>query len=129
MGAQSRSNPQIAGQALDQLRKHRVYPDRARGLEADLMRELKTLKKITSSESSAIEAWNAVIPDSIADSSSVGGLKAGKLVVHVPSAAQRYLVDRWLKSGGFSSFQALARVPVRGVQLVIAPLDDEKADS
>lgn len=82
---------------------------------------MKAIKKISRSESAAIEAWTTAAPDQINDFTTIAGLKAGKLMVLVPSAAHRHVVDRWLKSGGMSEFQALARVPIRGIDLQIAP--------
>lgn len=79
------------------------------------------MKKISDSESAALEAWSTVVPDAIGDCCSVGELKAGKLVVMVENASQRHVVDRWLASGGFRTFQTLARVPIRGIELKIAP--------
>ncbi|PCI07093.1 hypothetical protein COB72_10835 [bacterium] len=104
---------------LDRLRGFRVYPLRARGLGEDMNLQMQAMKKISKSESAANEAWATVVPDQIRDCTSVAGLKAGKVVVLVPSAAHRYMVDRWLGSGGLSEFQALAQVPIRGVDLKI----------
>jgi Dna[CI] antecedent, DciA len=106
---------------LDRLRGLRVRPDRARGLAGELEVQMKSMKKISDSESAALDAWGTVVPDAIGDCCSVGGLKAGKLVVMVENASQRHVVDRWLASGGFRTFQALARVPIRGIELKIAP--------
>lgn len=77
------------------------------------------MQKVSQNESAASAAWMTVVPDQINDCSQIAGLKAGKLIVHVPSAAHRHIVDRWLKSGGFREFQALARVPIQSVTLKI----------
>ncbi len=106
---------------LTRLRGYRVHRDRARGLGDDLAYEMRGMKKVSDSESAALEAWNTVAPDHVLDIAQVAGLKAGKLIVMVPSASMRHVVDRWLKSGGFHEFQTLARVPVCGVMLKIAP--------
>jgi len=82
---------------------------------------MNTMKKISASEQAACDAWMTAAPDAIRDSTSIAGLKAGKLIVMVPSSAHRHVVDRWLGSGGLGEFQALARVPIQGVVLKIAP--------
>ncbi len=82
--------------------------------------QMQAMKKISQAESSATDAWEAVVPDQIRDCTSIAGLRAGKLRVLVPSAAHRYLVDRWLGSGGLSEFQALARVPIGSIDLQIS---------
>jgi len=82
---------------------------------------MNSMKKISESESAAVAAWSTVVPDAIGDCCAVGGLKAGKLVVIVENASQRHVIDRWLASGGFRSLQTLARVPIRGIDLKIAP--------
>jgi len=82
---------------------------------------MKSIKKISKTESAAIEAWETVVPDQIRDCCRLGGLRAGKLAVHVENASERYLVDRWLASGGLGALRALARVPIGRVELVIVP--------
>lgn len=121
----SSSQPDRKPNPLDRLRGHRVYADRARSIVDDIASEMRTMKKVSKNESAATQAWTTVVPDLINDCSQIAGLKAGKLIVHVPSAAHRHVVDRWLKSGGFREFQALARVPIQGVTLKInAPHTD-----
>ena len=104
---------------LERLRGFRVYPDRARTLGSDLAKEMKSMKKVSATESAAIEAWSTVAPDDINSNARVGGMKAGKLTIMVSSASQRHLVDRWLRSGGLTELKAIARVPIRGVDLKI----------
>lgn len=110
---------------LNRLRGFRVYPQRARGLKDDMLKQMQAMKKISEAESAASDAWMAVVPDQIRDCTSIAGLRAGKLSVLVPSSAHRYMVDRWLKSGGLNEFQALARVPIGSVLIKIsAPTDN-----
>ena len=111
--------PMIQNDPLSRLRGFRVYAQRARGLEDDMALQMQAMKKISQAESAASEAWMTVAPDQILDCTAISGLKAGKLIVLVPSAAHRYLVDRWLSSGGLSELQALARVPIRGIDIKI----------
>lgn len=106
----------------------RVYPMRGRSLGGDLEVQMNSMKKISQAESAAGEAWATVAPDQIRDCTAVAGFRAGKLVVLVPSAAQRYIVDRWLNSGGLSSLQGLARVPIRGIELKLSA-DSGSTDS
>ena len=112
---------------LDRLRGFRVYPQRARGLGDDMLKQMKTMKKISQAESAAGEAWLTAVPDQIRDCTVIAGLKAGKLTVFVPSAAHRYMVNRWLSSGGLGEFQALARTPIRGIDLQISPFKDQSS--
>jgi len=86
-----------------------------------LLIQMNTMKKISASEQAASDAWMIAAPDAIRASTSIAGLKAGKLIVMVPSSAHRHVVDRWLGGGGLGAFQALARVPIQGVVLKIAP--------
>lgn len=107
--------------ALDRLRGLRVRPDRARSLGDDLRMQIGSIKKISHAESAAIDAWNTVVPDDVAPHCSASGMKAGKLVVEVPSAAARFMADRWLRSGGLVELKALARVPIRGIEFHTPP--------
>ncbi len=79
------------------------------------------MKKLSAGEQAARDAWATVVPDAVAQCTQVGGLRAGKLIVFVPSGAHRYRVDRWLGSGGLHALQGLARVPIGAVVLKIAP--------
>lgn len=90
---------------------------------------MKQLRKTTRAESAAIEAWETVAPDGIRDMCRVGGLKAGKLVLLVASSSQRFVLDRWLGSGGLDELRALARVPLRGVEVRIGPGPSTKSRS
>ena len=115
-------NDRLGGPARDplgRLRSLRVYKDRARGIGDDVLMQMGSIKKISDADARAIEAWNTVVTDQINDCSTVIGLRRGKLVVHVPSASARFVVDRWLKSGGQRELLALARVPMRGVEVRI----------
>ncbi|MGV6815129.1 MAG: hypothetical protein ACWA5W_08995 [Phycisphaerales bacterium] len=109
---------------LGRLRSLRVYTDRARRIGDDVLMQMGSIKKISDSDARAIEAWNTVVTDQINDCSTVIGLRRGKLVVQVPSASARFVVDRWLKSGGQRELFALARVPMRGVEVRIEQDED-----
>lgn len=111
----------IASDPLSRLRGFRNRADRARGIGDDLLKEMKLVKKISKAESEALSAWMTVVPDTINDFSSVSGIKAGKLIVVVPSASHRHVAHRWLASGGLGELQSLSRVPIRGVELKIDP--------
>lgn len=113
------TSPGSPRDALDRLRSMRVYRDRGRGIGDDLLSQMSSMKQISDSDSKAIEAWETVVTDQINDCSQVVGIRRGKLVVNVPSASARFVVDRWLKSGGQGELLALARVPIRGVELKI----------
>ena len=115
----SSRQPRTPRDALDRLRGYRVRPDRARSIEDEINRQIGDIKKISRTESAAIDAWNTAAPDEVTEHCRVGGMKAGKLIVLAPGSAQRYLADRWLRSGGLGELQALARVPIRGVDIRI----------
>lgn len=106
---------------LDRLRQLRVRPDRARGLGADMEMQLKTLRKVSRTESALIAAWNTAAPDSLASRCTPKGVKAGRLEMLVPDSSARYELDRWLRSGGQQELSALAKVPIRGVRVQIGP--------
>jgi hypothetical protein len=119
-----KSSPEAQNQvrtpdALTRLRGFRVFPQRARTLEGDLDRTMKSLRQVTHTEQAAIEAWDTVVPDQLRDDSDAVGMDRGKLIVTIPSAAHRYKADNWLRSGGLRELQSLARVPIRSVQMKI----------
>jgi hypothetical protein len=104
---------------LDRLRSMRVRPDRARDLSMDMQAQLKSLRKVSRTESALIEAWRTAAPDDLARACTPKGLRAGYLEITVPDASVRFRVDRWLRSGGQRELSALAKTPVRGVRLLI----------
>ncbi len=122
----SSSAKPLPGDPLERLRLFRQRPDRARGLGDDLAIEMRAMRKISAGEQAARDAWSTVVPDAIGDCTQVGGLRAGKLIVLVPSSAHRHVVDRWLGSGGLHALQGLARVPIGAVVLKIAPKSEAK---
>jgi hypothetical protein len=101
----------------------RVRPDRARDLGDDMRTQMKALRKVSRAESAIQNAWAAAAPDALSHRCSIAGMRAGKLVVHVPDASTRYQAQQWLRGGGLGELSALAKIPVRGVQfqLVTAP--------
>ncbi len=101
---------------LDRLRGLRVRPERARSLGEDLRAQIGSIRKVSATESAAIEAWNIVAPDELTAHCVASEMRAGKLVVLVPNAASRYVAQRWLGGGGLAELQVLARVPIRGVE-------------
>ncbi len=106
---------------LDHLRQLRVRPDRARDLHDDMGAQLKSLQKISRTESALIAAWNAAAPDGLAKRCTPKGVKAGHFEIIVPDASARYQLDRWLRGGGQRELSALAKVPIRGVRVLLKP--------
>lgn len=121
---QSSSTPRekIGPDPLDRLRQMRVRPDRARDLSADMQAQLKTIRKVSRTESSLIQAWNTAAPDSLASRCKPKGVRAGRLEIIAPDSSTRYELDRWLRAGGERELSALAKVPIRGVRVQIGPL-------
>lgn len=81
--------------------------------------QLKTLRKVSRTESALIAAWNTAAPDALASRCTPTGVKAGRLEIIVPDSSTRYELDRWLRSGGQRELSALAKVPIRGVRVQI----------
>lgn len=104
---------------LDRLRALRARPERARDLGEDMLAQMKTLRKVSRTESALHAAWSTAAPDHLAGSCTPVGLKAGKLEIIAPNASVRFQLDRWLRSGGQAELSALARVPIAGVRVRI----------
>lgn len=115
----SSSNPPIAGDPLGRLRGFRVRPERARDLSGDMQIQMKTLRKVSKTESALLQAWSAAAPDQLAQSCVPIGIRSGRLEIRVPNAAIKFQADRWLRSGGLAEVSALAKVPIAGVRLCI----------
>lgn len=91
---------QHAAASINRLRELRVRPapDRhASGtietLRTDLQRRVRAVGGI-------VEAWRTVVPDELRARTVVRSFQRGVLVVETPDASSRYLVQRWLRSGG-----------------------------
>ncbi|MEZ6163597.1 MAG: DciA family protein [Phycisphaerales bacterium] len=101
---------------LDRLRSMRVRPERARDLGSDMQMQMKALRKVSRAEASLQRAWEAAAPDELVKHCTLAGIRAGKVIVHVPDAPTRYRAQQWLRSGGLGELSALAKLPIRGVQ-------------
>lgn len=96
-----------------------MRPERARDLSADMQVQMKTLRKVSKTESALLKAWSAAAPDQLAESCVPVGIRSGRLEIQAPNAAIKFQADRWLRSGGLSEVSALAKVPIAGVRLSI----------
>jgi len=115
----SSSTPSRRVDPLDRLRGLRVRPERARDLSSDMQTQMKTLRKVSRTESSLLSAWSAAAPDQLAQSCVPIGIRAGRFEIEVPDASMKFQADRWLRSGGLAELSALAKVPIAGVRLRI----------
>lgn len=101
---------------LDRLRSLRVRPERARDLGDDMQLQMKALRKVSRAEAALQQAWEAAAPDDLVRRCTLAGIRAGKVIVHVPDAPTRYRAQQWLRGGGLGELSALAKIPIRGVQ-------------
>lgn len=81
---------------------------------------MKSLKKMSRTETAAIDAWNTAAPDEITKTCTPARMHAGQLEVIVPDSSAKFVADRWVRSGGLHEVSALARVPIRGVRFVVS---------
>lgn len=89
------------------------------GVKAGLQRQATRL-------GNAVEAWEAVIPDSIRVDTRISGLAAGVLTVITGSATVSYALDRHLRSGGEAALRAatdgrVIRVRYRVGKVILDP--------
>lgn len=84
-----------------------------------MQQQMKSLRKVSRTESALLNAWSAAAPDQLTACCVPIGVRGGRLEIEVPNASVRFQADRWLRSGGLAELSALAKVPIAGVRLRI----------
>lgn len=103
---------------IESLRTHRVRPERAgpigdavSKLERDVRRRQRALKGIGG-------AWSEVVPEDLGRRCELVGLRIGVLTVRVQDGADRFELDRFLRSGGLGSLISASPATLRRVRIV-----------
>ena len=104
-----------AQQRLDLLRGTRSIP-RSGSTIGELARAVRLeASKSASATEGAASAWERCVPPAIAGLCRVGAARRGVLTITVKDAASRFVVDRWLRSGGGAILRGAG---VRNVRVV-----------
>lgn len=101
------------------LRTHRTNTATGHGLGVVLQRQRARLERAARDGGGVEEAWAAVVPVRLRGRATLVGLRAGTLTVRCPSTADRFALDRWLRSGGERQLRAAAAVALNRVRLVL----------
>lgn len=96
------------GSRVELLRKYRGLPGAAPAAGAVVAEEFKQITKQRRNLGVAGKAWAEIVPDRLRANATLGVLRRGTLNVHVPDAAARYELDRWLRSGGEAALRKAA---------------------
>lgn len=90
------------------LRANRGLPPVGVAARVVVAEEFKTVVKQRRNLGKAGEAWAGVVPERLRAAATLGALRRGTLNVHVPDAAARFELDRWLRSGGEAALKKAA---------------------
>lgn len=104
---------------LRTLREHRVYPGPDRSIAGPVGRLRAALERQIRDGDDVSKAWDRVVPERLRGRAAVVGCKAGVLTIRCRSAADRYTLDRWLRSGGEQAVRREARSAVKKIALVL----------
>ncbi|MBL8745960.1 MAG: DUF721 domain-containing protein [Phycisphaerae bacterium] len=114
-------------QQLNLLREHRVYRDRAAPIGPIAAAIAGELKQLERKIGGVAGAWAETCPADIADRTSVESISRGVLHIRADDASTRYIIDRWLRSGGERELIRKCPTTVRKVKVAIAPSADTRS--
>jgi hypothetical protein len=101
--------------SLAALRSRRVARPRDTSLASAVEEFSRGLRRTQGAAAGAGAAWDGAVPADLRAGAVLESLSRGVLTVRVPDDAARFVLDRFLRSGGLN---ALARAGVRRVKLV-----------
>ena len=110
-----------AAERLRRLRERRVRPARAVALTELVAREEDALRRLRRRLGEAGLAWGLACPPELEGRATPTGYGSGTLTVVASDSASKYLIDRWLRSGGLRALQRASRAPIRRVQIRLGP--------
>jgi hypothetical protein len=103
---------------LEQLRQSRVRPARDLSIAATMGGIQKQLRQQARSVGGIGDAWVRLVPAGLLEQTSVVGVSRGVLTVRASTAAARFELDRWLKSGGEDALVKGATATLSRVKVV-----------
>ncbi|MCC6661443.1 MAG: hypothetical protein IT437_11215 [Phycisphaerales bacterium] len=89
-------------------------------LAADLDRLRDGIKGRSRAGAAGSGAWNSAAPAELRAVGTPAGVLRGVLTIRTPDAASRFLVDRWLRTGGEAEIIRAATTGIRRVRVVLA---------
>lgn len=111
--------PHAAVNRIEALRTHRVRPERAVLAGAEASRVLGDLRRSARGWSGLEEALRQGLPQTLAERCEVVSFDGGVARVRVPDHASRYLLDRWLRSGGVKALRGAGAGGLKRVQILV----------
>jgi hypothetical protein len=96
-------------QALSILREHRSLRDPAADLSREVGRLARDLRALQRRADSVEDALAAALPEGLRGKARVVRLLRGVLTLSVPEGPARFVLDRWLRSGGLDALRAAAQ--------------------
>lgn len=91
---------------LEILQRSRSLPRDASGLEASVAGVLRELRAAHRQAESAAEAWRTVVPAAVAALVASAESGGGVLKLKPKASTGRFVIDRWLRSGGLAALRA-----------------------
>ena len=104
--------------ALERRRVREAARDRGRTLGPGFARLATALRRKMRELGGVGDAWFAACPPELARRTKVIGLTGGSLTIGVVNDADRFAIDRWLRSGGLLAVARAAPSAVRRVKFV-----------
>jgi hypothetical protein len=104
---------------VERIRQARVRGpgDVSLAMQMDAM--LRETRKAQRGLAGVAGAWNAVVPPDLLGATMIEGVARGVLTVRVTTAAKRFALDRFLRSGGEREIVRASPIPVRSVRIVV----------
>jgi len=109
-----------AAARLERLRGHRVWADKAEAVGVGVGVVKRELSRKVRASGSLGQSWAELAPAEFRDRAGPVGVVRGVLTIGVDDSSTRFVVDRWLRSGGQDALAKSSGVPFHKVKLVLA---------
>ena len=105
--------------ALENLRRHRVWGDRARDVGGDLAEAQSRLERTQESLGAILGVWESTVPSALRERAWPSALSRRVLTVIVEDAATGYELSMWLRGGGEASLRTAAKTAISRVKVEV----------
>jgi hypothetical protein len=102
---------------LGRVRASRVKPDWAPVMGGEVEKVRKELGKRVRGTMQLTEAWRELAPPELVDHAWPTGIARGTLKIAVEGPAFRYMLERWLKSGGQAALLSRCSASIKRVRV------------
>lgn len=118
------SDVAVAVANLERLRGYRVRRVESRGIDGLVSTIRRDANRHRGGAGSFVEAWEAVIPESLRQGSAIRSIRGGVARVEVPDSATKYELEHALRAGLLATLRLRFAQPLRRVRIDVGGSSD-----